>query len=159
MSKDLNQCNFIGRLGADPELRYTPQGAAVCSFTIAVGDDYKNKDGQKVEQTEWVRIVAFNRLAEIIEEYCRKGSKVFVTGKMKTRSWEQDGVKRYATEIVANEMQMLDSRGSAGGGQYDNQFGQDSAPSAYGNRAPEPAQSKPSSGPSNFDNFDDDIPF
>lgn len=147
MSKDLNQCNFIGRLGADPELRYTPQGAAVCSFTIAVGDDYKNKDGQKVEQTEWVRIVAFNRLAEIIEEYCRKGSKVFVTGKMKTRSWEQDGVKRYATEIVAAEFQMLDSKSHP----------QDSEARKQPSAEPSPYSGNPGGA---FDNFpDEEIPF
>ena len=147
MSKDLNQCNFIGRLGAAPELRYTPQGAAVCSFTIAVGDDYKNKDGQKVEQTEWVRIVAFNRLAEIIEEYCRKGSKVFVTGKMKTRSWEQDGVKRYATEIVAAEFQMLDSKSHP----------QDSEARKQPAAEPSPYSGNPGGA---FDNFpDEEIPF
>ena len=151
MSKDLNQCNFIGRLGADPELRYTPQGAAVCSFTIAVGDDYKNKDGQKVEQTEWVRIVAFNRLAEIIEEYCRKGSKVFVTGKMKTRSWEQDGIKRYATEIVAGEMQMLDSRGTG-----DQPHPQESEARKQPAADPSPYSGNPGGA---FDNFDQDIPF
>lgn len=150
MSKDLNQCNFIGRLGADPEMRYTPAGAAVCSITIAVGDDYKNKDGQRVEQTEWVRIVAFNRLAEIIEEYCRKGSKVFVTGKMKTRSWEQDGIKRYATEIIAGEMQLLDSRQS---------HPQDSEARKQPAAEPSPYSGNPGGA---FDNFDDDpdsIPF
>lgn len=119
----------------------------MCSFTIAVGDDYKNKDGQKVEQTEWVRIVAFNRLAEIIEEYCRKGSKVFVTGKMKTRSWEQDGIKRYATEIVASEMQMLDSKSHP----------QDSEARKQPSAEPSPYSGNPGGA---FDNFpDEEIPF
>jgi single-strand DNA-binding protein len=110
MSRDLNQCNFIGRLGDDPELKNLPNGDVVCNFTIAVGDDYKDKNNNKHEVTEWVRVVSFKKLAEIISQYCKKGSKVFITGKMRTRSWEQDGQKRYATEIVANEMQMLDGK-------------------------------------------------
>ena len=124
----------------------------MCSFTIAVGDDYKNKDGQKVEQTEWVRIVAFNRLAEIIEEYCRKGSKVFVTGKMKTRSWEDNGIKRYATEIVAGEMQMLDSRGTG-----DQPHPQESEARKQPAADPSPYSGNPGGA---FDNFpDEEIPF
>jgi len=113
MSKDLNQCNFIGRLGADPETKHLPNGDAVCNFTIAVGDDYKDKSGQKVEQTEWVRIVAFRGLADVVGKYLQKGSKVFVSGKYRTRSWEKDGQKHYSTEIVANDMQMLDAKNSA----------------------------------------------
>lgn len=114
MSKDLNQCNFIGRLGRDPEIKYLPDGKAVANFSIACGDDYKAKDGQKVEQTNWVNIVAFGRLAEIIGEYCSKGSRVFVSGKQVTRKWQHKstGEDRYTTEIVASEMQLLDSRGA-----------------------------------------------
>jgi single-strand DNA-binding protein len=110
-------------------------------------------------------VVFFNRLAEIVNEYVKKGSKLYIEGSLRTRSWEQDGVKRYATEIVANEMQMLDSRGQGGGassgGQQDNQFGQDSAPSQYSNRPREGAAQPKSTAPapSSFDNFDDDIPF
>lgn len=144
--KSLNQCNFIGNLGKEPESRTTPGGATVSNFSIAVSDDY-TKDGQKVEATEWVRVVVFGKLAEICGEYLTKGSKVFVTGRFKTRSWEQDGVKRYTTEIVASEMQMLDSRenSQAGGAQT----------------RPDPAQGhRPAQqAPSNFDNFDDDIPW
>lgn len=158
-SRGVNKVILVGNCGSDPETRYLPSGGAVSNVTLATSETWKDKNtGQPQEKTEWHRVVFFNRLAEIVNEYVKKGSKLYIEGSLRTRSWEQDGVKRYATEIVANEMQMLDSRGSSGGGQYDNQFGQDSAPNAYSSRAPEPAQSKPS-GPSNFDNFDDDIPF
>lgn len=144
MSKDLNYCSFIGRLGNEPEMKAMPNGDAVCNFTIAVGDDYKDKSGAKVESVEWVRVVAFRRLAEVIGQYCKKGSKVFVSGKMKTRQWEQDGVKRYSTEIVANELQMLD--------------GKDSAPASHPQDSS--ARVQPSvSAPAAFDDFDQDIPF
>jgi single-strand DNA-binding protein len=141
--RSLNQCNFIGNLGKEPESRTTPGGATVCNFSIAVSDDF-TKDGQKVEATEWVRVVAFGKLAEICGQYLKKGSKVFVTGRFKTRSWEQDGVKRYTTEIVASEMQMLDSRSS------------DTSP--HQSAAQPQASSQPQAAPSNFDDFDD-IPF
>ena len=112
MSRDLNLCQFIGRLGQEPEVRYLPNGDAVANISIAVGDDYKDKSGNKVEQTEWVRVTAFRGQAEIIGKYLEKGSQVYVSGKMKTRKWQaQDGSDRYSTEIVASEMQMLDSRG------------------------------------------------
>jgi single-strand DNA-binding protein len=110
MSKDLNQCNFIGRLGKDPEVKHMPNGNAVVNFSIACGDDYK-KDGQKVEQTNWINVVAFGKLAEIIGEYLKKGSRVFISGKLTVRKWQdKEGNDRYTTEIVASEMQMLDSR-------------------------------------------------
>lgn len=147
MSKDLNQCNFIGRLGKDPDLRYTPSGDAVCNFSIACGDDYKDKNGQKVEQTEWIRVTAFRRLAEIIGEYCKKGSMVYISGKMRTRKWQdQSGNDRYTTEIVANEMQMLDSRGAAG---------ESAGGNAGAGRRADGGQS--SAQPAT--DFDDDIPF
>lgn len=150
MARDLNQCNFIGRLGSDPELKYLPNGDAVCNISIAVGDDYKDKSGNKQEATEWVRIVAFRRLGEVISEYCRKGSKVFVSGKMKTRMWEQNGEKKYATEIVANDLQMLDSKG-----------GESQSQESAARTPPQPRENRSASAPapSNFDNFDDDIPF
>lgn len=110
MSRSLNQCNFIGNLGADPESRYTPSGDCVATFSIGVSDDY-TKDGQKVEQTDWIRVVAWRKLGENCAQYLAKGSKVFVTGKMKTRSYEKDGNKVYVTEIVANDVQFLDARG------------------------------------------------
>lgn len=110
MANDLNQCNFIGRLGNDPEVRYLPNGDAVANISIAVGESWKDKQGQKQERTEWIRVVAFRKLGEIIGQYLNKGSKVYISGKMVTRKWtDKEGVERYSTEIVANNMQMLDS--------------------------------------------------
>jgi single-strand DNA-binding protein len=106
----LNKATLIGNLGKDPELRHTQVGAAVVTFSIATTERWKDKDGQQQEQTEWHRIVAFGRLAEICQEYLHKGSKVYIEGRLQTRSWEQDGVKKYTTEIVAREMKMLDSK-------------------------------------------------
>lgn len=102
MANDLNQCNFIGRLGADPETRYAASGDPVCSFRIAVGWKTKEKEG-----AEWVSITAFGKLAEICGQYLTKGSQVFVSGRMKTDEYEKDGIKRYSTKIVADRMQML----------------------------------------------------
>ncbi len=104
MSKDLNLCQFIGRIGKDIELKYMPNGDAVANFSIACGDDYKDKQtGQKVEQTNWINVVAFRRLAEILGEYCNKGDQVYISGKQRTRKYQaQDGSDRYSTEIVAN---------------------------------------------------------
>jgi single-strand DNA-binding protein len=103
MATDLNRCEFIGRLGKDPEVRYAPSGDAVCNFSIAVG--YKTKEK---ETTEWVRIVAFGKLAGICADYLKKGSQVFIAGRMTTRKWvNKDGVDQYTTEVVADQMQML----------------------------------------------------
>ena len=113
----VNKVILVGHLGRDREVRYTPDGKAICNFTMATTDSWKDKNsGEKKERTEWHRIVFYQRLAEIVAEYVKKGSKVYVEGSLRTRSWEQDGVKRYATEVIANEMQMLDSRGGEGGG-------------------------------------------
>lgn len=159
MSKDLNQCNFIGRLGRAPESRFMPSGGAVANFSIACGDDYRDKQtGQKVEQVNWVNVVAFGRLAEIVGEYLRKGSKVYVSGKQVTRKWQDKttGADRYTTEIVASEMQMLDSRGD-GGGQG---AGQAAAPAQQAPAAQNAAQAAPAGQGGGFDdNLDDDIPF
>jgi single-strand DNA-binding protein len=113
MSKDLNKWIGIGRLGKDPEIRYTQSGTACASLSIACGDKWKDKNtGQIQEKTEWINISAFGRLAEIIGEYVKKGSKIYIEGKFTTRKWQdQSGQDRYTTEIVASEMQMLDSRG------------------------------------------------
>lgn len=137
MSRDLNQCNFIGRLGQDPEIKYMPSGNAVANVSLAVGWKTKEKEG-----TEWVRVSAFGKLAEIMGEYLKKGSKVFISGAMRTRKWQdQSGADRYSTEIVANEMQMLDSKGGDSGRQ-------------------QPARQKPvQQQGDNFNDFDDDIPF
>lgn len=110
MANDLNQCNFIGRLGQDPSMRYMPDGKAVANFSIACGSSWKDQSGEKKESTEWVRMSAFGKLAEIIGEHCRKGQQIFVSGRMQTRQWEKDGVKKYTTEVIAERMQMLGSR-------------------------------------------------
>ena len=128
MSKDLNQCNFIGRLGKDPEQRFLPNGDSVVSFSIACQDDYKDKQGNKVEQTEWVRLTAFRGLADIIAKYCSKGSRVFVSGRMKTRKYEKDGQTHYATEIIATDMQMLGGGEEARGGDRPQQQARPSTP-------------------------------
>jgi len=105
MSKDLNNCSFIGRLGRDIELKYTPSGEAVANFSIACGDDYKDKNGQKVEQTNWINIVMFSKRAELAAQYLKKGSRLYVSGKQITRKWQdKNNQDRYTTEIVANEM-------------------------------------------------------
>ncbi len=149
-SRGVNKVILVGNVGGDPEVRYMPSGNAVVNLTLATSETWKDKNsGENVEKTEWHRVVFFNRLAEIVGEYVRKGSKLYIEGRLQTRSWEQDGVKRYSTEIVASEMQMLDSRG-AGQGAAD--FGQPASN--------QPAQRKePEQAPANFDNFDDDIPF
>lgn len=142
MANDLNQCNFIGRLGKDVEARYTQGGDAVANFSIAVGESWKDASGEKVEKTEWVRVVAFKKLAEICITYLHKGSKVFISGKMTTRKWQnKEGVDQYSTEIVANQMSMLDSKPK-----------EDGDTEREPSRAPAPAKK-------NVDDLDDDIPF
>lgn len=155
MAKDLNDCKFIGRLGKDPIVRYTPSGSAVANFSIATSDDYKDKSsGEKVEQTNWIPIVAFGRLAEIIGEYVKKGSQVYISGMFKTRKWQdQSGNDRYTTEIVASTMQML-------GGKSDSSA---SRPQQQSNNTPHAQQNSGAGGgqAQNGDggDFDDDIPF
>ena len=146
MSKDLNLCQFIGRLGSDPEIRATASGTVTATLSIACGDDYKDKQtGQKVDQTNWIRVVAFGRLAEIMRDYVKKGSQVYISGKQVTRKWQdQSGQDRYTTEINASNMQMLDSKGE---GQAPQQ--QQAAP----------VQQAQSSQAAPMDDFDDDIPF
>jgi single-strand DNA-binding protein len=122
MARGVNKVILVGNVGGDPETRYMPSGGAVTNLTLATSESWKDKQtGQPQERTEWHRVVFFNRLAEIASEYVRKGSKVYVEGSLRTRQWEQDGVKRYTTEIVASEMQMLDSR--QGGAQSGSQDG------------------------------------
>ncbi len=153
--RGINKVILIGNLGNDPEVRYTPGGSAVANVTIATNESWKDRNtGERQERTEWHRVVFWSRLAEIVEQYLKKGSKVYVEGRLQTRSWEQDGVKRYTTEIVASDMQMLDSRGDAGGASFER-----TQPAAAGGAAqPEKAAAKAES--SSYDNFeDDDIPF
>jgi single-strand DNA-binding protein len=104
----VNKAILVGRLGKDPEIKYTPSGTAIANFTMATSENYKDKDGQKQERTEWHKIVAFGKLAEICGEYLAKGKQVYIEGRIQTRSWDdKDGNKKYMTEIVANTMQML----------------------------------------------------
>ena len=151
MARGINKVIIIGNLGNDPETRYMPNGGAVTNATIATSESWKDKNtGEKVERTEWHRVVFFNRLGEIAGEYLKKGSKVYVEGSLKTRKWQgQDGQDRYTTEIVASEMQMLDSRGS------------NTTSDATQSQSAQRAQSRPSPAPSSTqdNDFDDDIPF
>jgi len=111
----VNKVMLIGRLGQEPELKYTPSGAAVLTLSVATNTSYKGQDGNSVENTEWHRVVVWRKLAEIMAQYAKKGSRVYVEGKLATRSWDdQNGVKRYTTEIQAENMQLLDSRSDAG---------------------------------------------
>ncbi len=112
----LNKVMLIGRLGQDPELKYTPSGAAVATLSVATNTSWRGQDGSQNENTEWHRVVVWRKLAEIMEQYAKKGTRVYVEGRLVTRSWEdKDGNKRYTTEIQADNMQLLDSRGSGGG--------------------------------------------
>jgi len=152
---------IIGNCGQDPEVKYSANGKAITNISIATSESWKDKQtGQQQERTEWHRVVFFNRLAEIAGEYLRKGSKVFVEGSLRTRKWQdQNGQDRYTTEIVANEMQMLDNRASAhceGNGLPPQQVSQPSAPSPAENSG----QGMPHPSKNEFDDkFDDDIPF
>jgi len=112
----VNKVILIGNLGQDPELRYTPSGAAVTNFSIATNEVWKDKDGNQQERTEWHRIVLWTKLAEIAGEYLKKGSKIYIEGRLQTRSWEdKDGVKKYTTEVIGDNMTMLDAKGEGGG--------------------------------------------
>jgi single-strand DNA-binding protein len=159
-SRGVNKVILVGNLGADPEVRYMPNGNAVTNIRIATSETWKDKQtGEQREQTEWHRVVFFRRLAEIAGEYLKKGSKVYIEGRLQTRKWQgQDGQDRYTTEIVADQMQMLDSRG---GGETN--FSADTAAfaPAPGPSQPQPpaAQSQQPASSAPPDDFDDDIPF
>ncbi|MBT4162207.1 MAG: single-stranded DNA-binding protein [Gammaproteobacteria bacterium] len=160
MARGVNKVILVGNLGRDPETRYMPSGGAVTNVSVATSKQWRDRDsGDNKERTEWHRIVFFNRLAEIAGEYLKKGSKVYIEGELRTRDWEKDGQKHYTTEIVANEMQMLDSRGDAGGGG----FGGGSAPgpssSSGGGGGGGGGGGMDDFGPPPTDDFDDDIPF
>lgn len=119
----VNKAIIIGNLGQDPETKYLPSGDAVTNVTVATSEQWKDKDGGKQERTEWHRVVFFKRLAEVAAQYLKKGSKVYIEGKLQTRQWEKEGQKHYSTEIVANQMQMLDSKNFSDQGQNENQGG------------------------------------
>ena len=153
MSRGVNKVILVGSVGQDPEVRHMPNGNAVSNLSIATSETWKDKtSGEQQEKTEWHRLVFFNRLAEIVEQYVKKGSKIYVEGKLQTRSWEKDGVKQYTTEIVVSEMQMLDSRSETGNAQSSSV---QKSQSSNNNGRSKPVDGKPS-----FDPFDDaDIPF
>ena len=161
----VNKVIIVGNIGRDPEVRYMPSGSALCQVSIATTRNWKNKDsGERQEETEWHRVVFFDRLAEIAGEYLRKGSPVYIEGRLKTRKYQdKDGVDRYTTEIVAEQMQLLGSRQDGeSGGSAPNQprSRSQAAPPSRSQAAPpkqqRPAEQKSSSG---FDDMDDDIPF
>lgn len=152
----LNRCTFIGNLGRDPEMRYMPDGGAVANFSIACTENFKDKSGAKQEKTEWVRIVMFGKLGEIAGEYLKKGSSVYVEGRMQTRKWtNKEGQEQYTTEIVADRMQMLGGRGG-GGNTFEVAEEDQSAPSSS-QGASRSAPSQPAGG--SINEMDDDIPF
>ena len=170
MARGVNKVIIVGNCGQDPETRFMPSGGAVTNLSIATSESWKDKNtGDQQERTEWHRVVFFNRLAEIAGEYVKKGSKLYVEGSLRTRKWQgQDGQDRYTTEIVASEMQMLDSRGGQqGGGDYqqssNQQYGQQSAPQQntppqQAPSAPQQGQNAPQQAPQGMDTLDDDIP-
>src|SRR6266516_522133 len=151
----VNKVILIGNLGKDPEVRYTPNGLAVANITIATTEAWKDKQsGENQERTEWHRVVFYSRLAEIAGEYLRKGSKIFIEGRLQTRKWQDKTTNqdRYTTEIIADSMQMLDSKGSSSSGGGGNNFGE--APHTAEKSAADTEQPQAAA-----DNFDDDIPF
>lgn len=160
MARGINKVIIIGNLGADPEVRYTPNGNAVTNLNIATTTNWRDRQsGEMQEKTEWHRIVMFNRLAEVAGEYLKKGSKIYIDGSLRTRKWQdKNGQDRYTTEIIANEMQMLDSRSNSMGGSnnYDNFDSNSQSNNHQQNNIYENNQT-PVTGSS--DNFDDDIPF
>ncbi len=175
MARGVNKVILVGTCGQDPEVRYLPNGNAVTNLSLATSEQWTDKQsGQKVEKTEWHRVSMFGKVAEIAGEYLRKGSQVYIEGKLQTREWEKDGIKRYTTEIVVDmqgTMQLLGGRpqgdqGAQGGGNNYQQSAprqqaprpqQSSAPQ-QSRSAPAPQQSAPQPAP-DFDSFDDDIPF
>ncbi len=159
MARGVNKVIIVGNLGGDPETRYMPSGSAVTNFTVATNESWKDKQtGEQKERTEWHKVAMFNRLAEIAAEYLRKGSQVYIEGKLRTRKWQgQDGQDRYTTEIIADEMQMLGGRGGAGGGgSFGGGGGQQGGGQQGGGQQGGGGNAPPQPGP---DDFDDDIPF
>lgn len=145
MARGINKVILVGNLGRDPETRYTQGGSAVTEFSIATSETWNDKQtGERQERTEWHNVVCFARLAEVAGEYLKKGSKVYIEGQLRTSSWERDGEKRYRTQVMARELQMLDSRSGGGGGQQ---------------HAGRPGDAQAQSDMYGNEDFDDDIPF
>jgi single-strand DNA-binding protein len=174
MARGVNKVILVGTCGQDPEVRYLPNGNAVTNLSLATSEQWTDKQtGQKVEKTEWHRVSMFGKVAEIAGEYLRKGSQVYIEGKLQTREWEKDGIKRYTTEIVVDmqgTMQLLGGRPQGDQqGQQQQQRQRPADPSTAGRQqAPRPQQAAPAphradgpqgGNPPDFDSFDDDIPF
>ncbi|MFJ4197152.1 single-stranded DNA-binding protein [Pseudomonas sp. NPDC089534] len=174
MARGVNKVILVGTCGQDPEVRYLPNGNAVTNLSLATSEQWTDKQtGQKVEKTEWHRVSMFGKVAEIAGEYLRKGSQVYIEGKLQTREWEKDGIKRYTTEIIVDmqgTMQLLGGRPQQGDqNNYQQGGGNNYQQSAPRQQAPRPQQSAPQQRPApqqaapqpapDFDSFDDDIPF
>ena len=161
MARGINKVILVGNLGADPETRYTPSGTAITSIRIATSESWKDKtSGEQQERTEWHRVKFFGRLAEIAGEYLKKGGQVYVEGKLRTDEYEKDGVKRYSTDIIADEMQMLGGRGGASAGEGGGAGGEYQKRERGPARGPQPGPAAPRNVPAPADAFeDDDIPF
>ena len=162
----VNKVILVGNLGRDPEVRYMPNGEAVCNFSIATTDNWRDKSGAKQERTEWHNIVMYRKLAEIAGEYLKNGRPVYVEGRLQTRKWQtKEGQDRYTTEIIADQMQMLGGRDGGGSnasydGGMDQSSGADDFNQAPANQSsPKQAPAKPVTSGSGFDDFEDDIPF
>ena len=166
MARGINKVILVGNVGGDPEVRYMPNGNAVATISIATSESWKDKQsGDKQERTEWHRVVCFNRLGEIVGEYVKKGSKLYIEGSLRTRKWQdQQGQDRYTTEIIASELQMLDSKGGnyGSGANYDDmpEMNQDAA-SAYAHGSPSTKNkaSASAAAPAALEEMDDDVPF
>ena len=154
MARGINKVILVGNIGADPETRYKTSGSAVTNHSVATSESWKDKQtGEQTERTEWHKVVMFDRLAEVAAEYLRKGSQVYIEGKLQTRKWQdRDGNDRWTTEIRANEMQMLGGRAGGGGGSFGGGQQEGGGAPQQGGGGSKPPQSAP-------DDFDDDIPF
>ena len=159
MAKGINKVILIGNVGGDPEVRYMPNGNAVTTLSIATSEVWKDKQsGDKQERTEWHRVVCFNRLGEIAGEYLKKGSKLYIEGSLRTRKWQdQQGQDKYTTEIIANDLQMMDSKGGSASfeGYSEDTQGASSKPSSGSSKSQQPKQPFPEA----LEEMDDDIPF
>ena len=151
----VNKCHLIGNVGKDPEIRYMQDGSPVANFSIATTESWKDKAGEKQERTEWHRLVAYRKLAEIIREYVKKGQSIYIEGKLQTRKWEKDGVTHYSTEVICDVMRML------GGKRDENNDGDSSGAPESHDALPQESQGEPqhSVGSRSFDDFEDDIDF
>jgi single-strand DNA-binding protein len=156
MARGINKVILIGTCGQDPEVRYTGNGGAVANVSLATSESWKDSSGAKQEKTEWHKVVFFGKIAEIVGEYVRKGSMIYIEGKLQTREWEKDGIKRYTTEVVVDQRGTLQLLGGKQGEQGASRPSQ--TPRNSNNQDSRPAQPAQDNNPS-YDSFDDDIPF